>query len=609
MNEIEKNEGVLKDGSNEEIIGEQNTCDEIKEKETIHGINKVANNEISILKNENDNEKICEKYVSDEINEKEASVEINKDANNELNKNINEVEANNIIIKEKSDIEKYVSDEINEKEANDGINKDANDELNKNINEVEANNSILKEKSDIELIGEQGEIKEENIEIIKEKTTDKIKIEEKNNLINKVTRENEISDEININNKKNTSSNMHGTDGSPGNSGYNGGRFYAKGRKFIHLSFLTIDISGGDGGKGQDGGNGADGLDGSDRGKNFVKERNKSFLVSRKKVSGNLKKTVEKCLRYIFTFNEKYEEIYEAYDPGQEGGNGGRGGVGGDVGSYGSVRIEIGDKEEPSTIEEKPTIIKENNKKGIDGKRGSPGRRGKNGPKYCGIYINELVFSGFRGYEEFNTKFTEETADFKKLDTKFVDGFRVATYTTTSMLTAAVIAENAMTFAIKGVFSGFRGYEESNTKFTEGTADSKDLDTIFGDGIRVLSNTTISAATAVGCTMAKTMTTAKSAMTHVIKEVDKKKQTAIKLSGAVLVSVIGVRIAIPLIISPVSSHFFSYWEKEPYKLEDNESFAFNGNSPSSLNNDRNKPNFLNNDKSGPSSLNRTPLII
>ncbi|CAG8838448.1 20234_t:CDS:2 [Gigaspora margarita] len=300
---------------------------------------------------------------------------------------------------------------------------------------------------------------------------------------------------------------MHGKNGSPGNSGYNGGQFYAKERKFINLSFLTIEISGGDGGKGQDGGNGADGLDGSDRGKNFVTERNKSFLVSRKKVSGNLKKTVEKCLRYIFTFNEKYEEIYEAYDPGQEGGNGGRGGVGGDVGCYDSVQIEIGDKEEPSTIEEKPTIIKENNKKGIDGKRGSPGHRGKNGPK---------------GYEEFNTKFTEETAYFKKLDTKFVDGFRVATYITTSMLTAAVIAENSMTFAIKGVFSGFRGYEESNTKFTEGTADSKDLDTIFGDGIRVLSNTTISAATAVGCMMAKTMTIAKSAMTHVIKEVDKK---------------------------------------------------------------------------------------
>ncbi|KAF0449986.1 hypothetical protein F8M41_002273 [Gigaspora margarita] len=124
---------------------------------------------------------------------------------------------------------------------------------------------------------------------------------------------------------------MHGKDGLPGNSGYNGGQFYAKGRNFINLSSLTIDISGGDGGKGQDGGNGADGLD------------------------------------------------------GQEGGNGGRGFFFGDVGSYGSVWIEIFFLEEPSTIEERPTIIFFYNIKGMDGERGSPFFFGKDGPKFQGI--------------------------------------------------------------------------------------------------------------------------------------------------------------------------------------------------------------------------------
>ncbi|CAG8677441.1 7178_t:CDS:1, partial [Gigaspora rosea] len=503
MNGIEKNVNVLKDGSDEEIIDEQDASDKIKGKETIDGINKDASNEINVIKYECDYEKIGEKYVNDEINEKQASGLINKDAN---------------------------------------------DKLNKNINEVEANNSILKEKSDMEIIGEIDQetvdkfrkFKEENIETSKEKTSDKIKTEETNDLINKVTRENEISDEINyiinnIINKKEASSKMHGKDGSPGNSGYNGGKFYAKGRNFINISSLTIDISGGDGGKGQDGGNGADGLDGSDCGIKIVEERKKSVLFSRKKVSGDLKETIEKGIKFFLTFNEKYKETYVAYDPGQEGGNGGRGGVGGDVGNSGSVWIEIDDKEKPTIIKEKPTVIRENNKKGINGERGSPGNGGKNGPKYCGIYINELVFSGFRD-KEFDTKSTDKTANFKELDTKFVDGIRVATNATISTATGLTAA--------------------------------------------------------VGCKIAAE-TAAKNAITFAIKEVGKSAIKISPLTGASFVAGMGVSIAIPLIISPVSAHFSSYWEKEPYKLDDHESFAFNGNSPSSLNENKSEPISLN----------------
>ncbi|KAF0427130.1 hypothetical protein F8M41_006102 [Gigaspora margarita] len=326
--------------------------------------------------------------------------------------------------------------------------------------------------------------------------------EETNDLINNVTRENEISDEIdnifnNIINKKKASSEMHGKDGSPGNSGYNGGRFYSKGRNFINLSSLTIDISGGDGSKGQDGGNSADGLDGSDFGIKILEERTKSVLFSRKKVSGDLKETVEKGIKFFLTFNEKYKETYVGYDPGQEGGN------------------------VPTNIEEKPTIIRENNTKGINGERGSPGYGGKNGPKYFGIYINELVFSGFRDYEEF---------DNKELDTKFVGGIRVATNATISTATGLTAA--------------------------------------------------------VGCKIAETV--AKNAVTFAIKEVSKNAIKISPLTGVSFVAGMGVSIAIPLIMPPVSAYFSSYWEKKPYKLDDNESFAFNGNSPNSLNNDKNE---------------------
>ncbi|RIB22920.1 hypothetical protein C2G38_2139996 [Gigaspora rosea] len=517
------NEKDARDRINQKTDNE--VIDEINEKETSDNINndanEDANNEINILKNECDNEKIGGKYVSDEINEKEASDEINKYANNELNKNINEVEANNITIKEKSDIEKFVNDEINEKEAIDGFNKDANNELIKNINEVEANNSILKEKSDIEIIGEQGvcdeinknktseeiidqirKFKEENVEIIKEKTNDKIKTEETNDLINNVTRKNEISDEINIINKKKASSKMHGKDGSPGNSGYNGGQFYAKGGKWR------------DGGKGQDGGNGADGLDGSDCGKKFVEKRKKSGLISRKKVSGNLKETVGK-------------ETYVAYDQGQEGGNGGRGGVGGDVGSHGSVWIEL---DVCSDLLGKPTIIKENNKKGVDGKRGSPGLEEK----------MDQIFSGFRGYREFNTKFTDESADVQELDTKFVDGVRVATNATISTatgLTAAIgrtitetTAKNAITFAIEELDKKIAEAIARNDKILEAITRK---DKIWVEFAEFLENF----------------------------DFDKKKQNVIKNSPLAGAFSNAFYVAIPLIISPVSAHFSSYWKK------------------------------------------------
>ncbi|CAG8567309.1 4530_t:CDS:2 [Gigaspora margarita] len=98
-----KNESDLEDGRYEEIIGKQDACDIIKEKETINRINKDANNEINILKNESNNEKIeiiGEQNACDKIKEKETIDRINKNTNNEIN-----------ILKDESD---NVNDEINE---------------------------------------------------------------------------------------------------------------------------------------------------------------------------------------------------------------------------------------------------------------------------------------------------------------------------------------------------------------------------------------------------------------------------------------------------------------------------------------------------------------
>ncbi|KAF0427133.1 50S ribosome-binding GTPase family protein [Gigaspora margarita] len=90
------------------------------------------------------------------------------------------------VVGEKREISLKDNLDVNdEKQASDGINKDANCKLNKNINEVEASNSIFKEKSDIEIVGEIEQetidkfrkFKEENVETIKEKTSDEIKTE------------------------------------------------------------------------------------------------------------------------------------------------------------------------------------------------------------------------------------------------------------------------------------------------------------------------------------------------------------------------------------------------------------------------------------------------
>ncbi|CAG8761624.1 14681_t:CDS:1, partial [Dentiscutata erythropus] len=456
-----------------------------------------------------------------------------------------------------------IKETINNQDACDEEIKDANDDINENINKVKKIDRIHKDEESNgvkEIISKQDlydEMNKKGInyeiinkleasdEITKEKTSDKINMEETNNSIR-----------INKDDKKKASPEMHGKDGLPGLPGGNGGHFYAKGRNFINLSSLTIDISGGDGGKGQDGGNGADGLLGSDSGKKMVEDKEESALVSRKKVSGALKEivekgvidTAEKGFKFFFTFNEKYKEVYEAYDPGQEGGDAGRGGVGGNAGSHGIEHIDL------DGLQEKPTIFKENNRKGIDGKDGSPGRGGKNGPKYHGIYINEISYSGFKGYEEFDFESTDSTT-------------RTVEITDLTEFDTICIDEGAITSS-----------KESDTESTDSAAgtDSKISDTDSNNDLIAkayrLSTSYIGTVAALGYNI----------VPIVAKELGKNAIKVGSLTGASLAAGIGVGLAIPLVISPVSAHFSSHWEEKPNKL-DHESFASDGISPSPLN--------------------------
>ncbi|CAG8470027.1 10073_t:CDS:1 [Dentiscutata heterogama] len=530
----------------------------------------------------------------------------------------NEKEVSKKIYKESDDKVISVYDGINENKTNDEI-KDANKKINKNINKVEKSDRIHKDEESNgvkEIISKQDlydemskkginyEIinkLEASIEITKEKTSDKINIEE-------------INDSIRI--KRKASPEMHGKDGLPGLPGGNGGHFYAKGRNFVNPSSLTIDISGGDGGKGQDGGNGADGLCGFDSGKKMIEDREESALVSRKKISGALKEivekgvidTVEKGFKFFLTFNEKYKEIYEAYNPGQEGGDAGRGGMGGNTGSHGTKHIEF------DSLLEKPTIFEENHRKGIDGKNGSPGRGGKNGPKYRGIYINEISYSGFKGSKEFDFESTDSTistveitdsaefdtnctdegaiksskesdiestdsaarTDSKKSDINCTDGTITNSKESDTESTDSAARTDSKKSDTNCTDEGaVTSSKESDTKSTDSTArtDSKKSDTNsnMANAYRLLTSY-IGTAAACGYNI----------LPIVAKEIGKNTIKIGPVTGASLATGIGIGLAIPLVISPVSAHFSSHWEEKPNKL-DHESFASDGRSPSPLN--------------------------
>lgn len=222
--------------------------------------------------------------------------------------------------------------------------------------------------------------------------------------------------------------------------------------------------------------------------------------------------------------------------------------MGGNKGSHGTVYIE------PNELLKEPTIIKENNEKGINGEDGLPGRGGKNGPKYCGIYINEISYSGFKVYKEFDS----ESNDSETRTVEIADSKEIVANCTDERVTTLVPTSS----------------KESDTESIDSDEriDSKKSDTNSKNDLKATASrfltSYLGSAAALGYSALPIMT----------KQVLK----IGSLTGASLAAGLGVSIAIPLVISPVSAHFSSYWEEKPHKLDD-KSFVSDGKSPSPLN--------------------------
>jgi hypothetical protein len=148
-----------------------------------------------------------------------------------------------------------------------------------------------------------------------------------------------------------------GEDGLAGNCGSNGGIFIGIAKNFYNMEKLTVNISGGKGGKGQDGGNGGIGSDSYNHG-----TKDKAKLIKSEKIS-------ESPDGLSSEYIEHYLSEGKSGGKGGDGGKGGKGGLGGKVG-YCS----------PSIINLVKLISKVTN--GDDGLAGHCGRGGKNGIDY-----------------------------------------------------------------------------------------------------------------------------------------------------------------------------------------------------------------------------------
>ncbi len=192
----------------------------------------------------------------------------------------------------------------------------------------------------------------------------------------------------------------HGLDGLPGNPGKPGGNFFGVCKKFYHIKDckFTINVSGGDGGKGQDGGDGSNGTDGrncplaeisisnepkSDIVPIYIKEIKRADLDAASQILH-----ITKC---VATYNSKYIEAYLVRGgKGGIGGNGGKGGKGGVPGLPGNSTIL------PDFPEQGLVVIQSVGDDGIPGDGGSFGTAGISGTGYYGEYCSEEMFAGIR---------------------------------------------------------------------------------------------------------------------------------------------------------------------------------------------------------------------
>lgn len=175
-----------------------------------------------------------------------------------------------------------------------------------------------------------------------------------------------------------------GKDGSPGNPGEPGGNFYGVGETFVDGQYLSIDVSGGDGGPGQDGGVGGGGTNGR-----HALKTNLSLTCSHSACdgSGTMKITALDDKHEYTDFKCKEEYNYIIYDmfflppvagnvrqcsyyiygaDGTTAGIGGDGGVGGKGGYPGHIfLLELTERSQISRVDHL-------GKPGIDG-RGNQG--------------------------------------------------------------------------------------------------------------------------------------------------------------------------------------------------------------------------------------------
>ena len=188
---------------------------------------------------------------------------------------------------------------------------------------------------------------------------------------------------------------LSGSDGKQGNAGGDGGTVTLKfSKESSNLKNLTINASGSDGGSGQNGGNGARGCNSDDTGgRMWVESRREAALYSRKKlVAEGLKGKTLSFLKGMVTFNSRFRETFRS-GGGQIGGNPGRGGAGGSPGKIGAVEVDVCGNERPVTVIEEGY-------QGMEGKAGIQGFNGDDGLIYEGVYMNEVVAAGVRGYKD-----------------------------------------------------------------------------------------------------------------------------------------------------------------------------------------------------------------
>jgi len=177
-----------------------------------------------------------------------------------------------------------------------------------------------------------------------------------------------------------------GENGRPGEPGEPGGSFYGIVDEIHNSTGLTINVSGGNGGKGQDGGKGIPGANGVDGIENDVINRKQDAIVQNEEVK---RSSLGKVVRFPLTGNDESRQTFRSGKDGEKGGDAGAGGRRGYGANKGTYCFENANFDETSYKD--LTIINRKGHEGQDGTPGIPGRGGRNGKVFKGIYVNNTI--------------------------------------------------------------------------------------------------------------------------------------------------------------------------------------------------------------------------